>query len=376
MNGMLMWAGIALAVIVAAVGAFIFLINRLMKLGFIQRFGGSKKSHKILLSIVIIVAGFAICSIWMSAINAIIVLLHVILIWAICDLIMFIIRKVTKRDIAREINAIAAIVITVAYLCSCYYMLFHVWQTNYSLTTLKTLGSLRIVQFADSHVGTSFSGKELIKYVEEINSCNPDVVLITGDFVDDSTSFVDMKDACEALSHLETKYGVYFSFGNHDKGYGDNSSRGYDGTMLISQLEANGVTVLQDDIILVDDLFYIVGRQDKSEETQRGSSRLSAQEIMASLDDSKYVIFMDHQPNDYDNEEAAGCDLVLSGHTHGGQLLPVNEVGVWIGANDKTYGYERRSGTDFIVTSGISDWEILFKSGCKSEFVVIDVTDV
>ena len=66
-------------------------------------------------------------------------------------------------------------------------------------------------------------------------------------------------------------------------------------------------------------------------------------------------------------------DLVLSGHTHGGQLFPFNNLGKWLGFNDAIYGYERLDNTDFIVTSGISDWELLFKTGCRSEFVVIDI---
>ena len=85
------------------------------------------------------------------------------------------------------------------------------------------------------------------------------------------------------------------------------------------------------------------------------------------------MIVIDHQPADYDNQTKTEVDLVLSGHTHGGQLFPFNRVGKWIGANDLIYGYEKRAKTDFIVTSGISDWAIKFKTGCRSEYVVIDV---
>ena len=92
--------------------------------------------------------------------------------------------------------------------------------------------------------------------------------------------------------------------------------------------------------------------------------------LLAQVSSDRYTIVLDHQPNDYANEAAAGADLVLSGHTHGGQLIPITKVGEWIGANDATYGYERRENTDFIVTSGISAWSILFKTGCKSEYVV------
>ena len=87
----------------------------------------------------------------------------------------------------------------------------------------------------------------------------------------------------------------------------------------------------------------------------------------------KNSIVLDHQPHDYDAQTAAGVDLVLSGHTHGGQLFPVNYMGEWTGENDKTYGLEKREHTNFIVTSGISDWAIKFKTGCKSEYVVINI---
>lgn len=97
------------------------------------------------------------------------------------------------------------------------------------------------------------------------------------------------------------------------------------------------------------------------------------EELVSGLDKNKFIIVMDHQPNDYEKEAKARVDLVLSGHTHGGQLFPLNKVGEWIGANDKTYGIERRGQTNFVVTSGLSDWAIRFKTGTKSELVVIDV---
>ena len=100
---------------------------------------------------------------------------------------------------------------------------------------------------------------------------------------------------------------------------------------------------------------------------------MAASELMRGLDETKYVIMLDHQPNDYAAEAEAGADLVLSGHTHGGHIFPAGLIGLWTGANDRTYGSERRGNTDFYVTSGISGWGIPFKTGCISEFVVIDI---
>ena len=67
--------------------------------------------------------------------------------------------------------------------------------------------------------------------------------------------------------------------------------------------------------------------------------------------------------------------MVLSGHTHGGQLIPLKQIAelTGVGGNDKIYGTEHNINSDFIVTSGISDWEISFKTGCFSEYVIIDI---
>ena len=97
------------------------------------------------------------------------------------------------------------------------------------------------------------------------------------------------------------------------------------------------------------------------------------EELTAGLDPEKFSIVLDHQPHDYDAQVAAGVDLVLSGHTHGGQLIPLNRMGEWLGLDDKSYGMEKRGNTSFVVTSGISDWVIQFKTGCRSEYVVIDI---
>ena len=138
---------------------------------------------------------------------------------------------------------------------------------------------------------------------------------------------------------------------------------------IVVELEKNGVVVLEDEATLVNDSFYVIGRKDKREE-----GRKSVSDLVAGLDPEKYMILLDHQPADYDAEAAAGVDLVLSGHTNGGQIFPFNYVGEWMGVHDRTYGYEKRKGTDFIVNSGIADWSLAFKTGMKSEYVVISIS--
>lgn len=244
--------------------------------------------------------------------------------------------------------------------------------TPYALESDKLDGSLRVVQISDSHIGATFHADGFSEYIEEINALSPDVVVVTGDFVDDDTTKEDALGACAALGKLNTKYGVFFVYGNHDKGYYSAESRGWTYAELRDALIANGVEILEDEARLIDDRFYIVGRRDRSD-GRYGGARKSADTLLQPLDKSKYIILLDHQPADFDAEAAAEANLVLCGHTHGGQFIPINHVGEWIGENCLRYGHETRENTDFIVSSGISNWTFKFKTGCVSEYAVIDI---
>lgn len=368
----MLWSTVFISALVAVVMGFLYLVSRFYKFGLVEKISKGNKKTKIAVSILTVILLVAVLFLTMGFVNAVVCMLYLAAFWLLCDLLYLILKKLGKGSFKYDYIGILAMVVTVIYLSIGWFLVHHVWQTHYTIETDKEVGSLRIIQFADSHIGTTFDGKGLEKYVDEMQALNPDVVLITGDFVDDDTSKEDMIHACMALGELKTTYGIYYVFGNHDKGYYGKEYRGYSGDDLIAELKKNKVTVLQDETVLIDDRFYIIGRQDLSEE-ERNESRASMAELVKPLDRHKFIIVMDHQPHDYVNQVKADVDLVLSGHTHGGQLFPITYVGEWIGANDKTYGYEKRSNTNFIVTSGISDWAIQFKTGCKSEFVVIDV---
>lgn len=368
----IMWTIIFLLIIASMVSGLIYLVSRVYKTDFIEKTSKGKKSLRILISILLVIAVFAAVWFAMGNMNAIVCLIHLVVFWILSDLLLLIIKKKRKKSFKRYYGGALAALITVAYLGTGYFMAHHVWRTDYTVETNKVAGNIRIIQFADSHVGTTFNGQEFETYVKKMQEENPDVVLITGDFVDDDTSKEDMIAACKALGTLKTTYGIYYSFGNHDKGYYGPQYRGYSGQDLIKELTKNNVKVLQDESVLIDNRFYIIGRQDRFEE-QYSSGRAGIIDLVKDLDKDKYMIVMDHQPHDYKDEADAKVDLVLSGHTHGGQLFPINFIGELIKENDRTYGYEKRQSTDFIVTSGISDWAIDFKTGCKSEYVVIDV---
>ena len=313
-------------------------------------------------------------------INAVICLIHLFVFWIVGDGIFYVIRKIRKKPFRRYYAGAVAILFTIGWLSVGWYQAHHVWEKDYTIKTDKEVGTIRIALLSDSHTGTTFHAEGFAKHMKEIEAQNPDVVLVAGDFVDDDTTKEDMIGCCKALGETKTKYGVYYVFGNHDKGYYGDAYRGYSGQDLVDELEANGVIVLQDERVLIDDRFYIIGRQDRSEEASFGdkaaTGRASMEELTADLDPTKFSIVMDHQPDDYDNQEKAGVDLVVSGHTHGGQLWPLMDIEriPGLGPDDCVYGFEKRGDTNFIVTSGISDWAIKFKTGCRSEYVIIDVS--
>lgn len=367
-----MWTLIFGGILLGTLLSMAYVVSRFARFSIVHKIAKEKKIIRYVIGFAAVVLILLGTGFTMGAINAMICLMHLMIIWLVCDGCNKLVEKKRKKEFARYYAGIGAIAVTVVYLICGWYLANHVWRTEYTLATDKAVGNLRIVQFADSHVGTTFDGEGFAEHVKAMQAENPDVVVVTGDYVDDDTTKEDMIAACRALGTLNTTYGVYYAFGNHDKGYYGSEFRGYSGEDLIAELEKNNVTVLQDESVLLDNRFYLIGRQDRSEE-QKGSSRASMQELTAGLDFSKYSIVLDHQPHDYEAQAASGVDLVLSGHTHGGQLFPVNYVGEWTGENDKTYGLETRNNTNFIVSSGISDWAIQFKTGCKSEYVVIDV---
>ncbi len=410
----MMWLIILGLVLAAVVAGLVYISKCFRRFGIIRRIAGDRKWLRRLLAVLPLLV-FFICAVF-DTVNSIIVLLHLIMFSLVADglyalwraFVRHIRRNVREQrpgrpeadaecadaedalarsDATRDAEdekqrsgkmaqeeyrpywrGIFVICFTAIYLSVCWYLAHHVWITRYDLTTEKSLGqeSLKVVLIADSHTGATFDGDGFAKEMERVQKENPDIVLIAGDFVDDGTSRKDMIRCCRALGELKTTYGIYYSFGNHDKGYFRGRSFSYE--EMTAELRANDVTVLEDEAVLVNDSFYIIGRKDRSEE-----SRMDMQELVKDLDREKYMIVIDHQPNDYKAEAEAGVDLVVSGHTHGGQLIPITFIGEWIGVNDSTYGYKKKEATDFVVTSGISDWAIRFKSGTKSEFVVMQI---
>ena len=370
---MTMWIIIAWTSIAFIVTAIFYLGAKVPDLLAGDTLAGWGKFKQFSLGLLITLGFTGIIALCIDFINALVCVLYLAMIWCVSDFVFWLIAKFANITFEHYYSGWTAIVISVLSLSIGWYLNHHIWQTDYELTTNKPVADFKIAMFADSHIGTTFNADEFAKHLKTIEAQNPDILVVAGDYVDDDTSKEEMIKASKALGEMKIRHGVYFVSGNHDKGYYGAAHRGFSEQDLTDELQKNGVVVLHDETVLIDNSFYIIGRKDFSEVKEQRGLRLSMEELTANLDKDKYIIVLDHQPTDYENQAKSEVDLVLNGHTHGGQLFPFNQVGKWIKANDLVYGHEKRNKTDFIVTSGISDWAIKFKTGTKSEYVIINI---
>ena len=361
-----MWVFGVLLIVISILIVLFFVVTTKELIKFFNQYF-TKESLSITLSLLVI--ALLIALIFLSPSNVIVFYIHLFAFIAITRLICFFINKNKEKKINSLETLIIGTIITIVYMIIGVICFYNVKRTDYNINTLKNIsGDFNIIQIADAHLGYTMSAQRFNKYIEEINELNSDVVVITGDLIDDNTPYEDMVEGAKGLGNLKTKYGVYFVYGNHDKGY--YNRRNYTDKELREELKKNNIIILEDDYIELDNNVVIVGRQDS-----QVLNRKDMQELVKDIDvNNKYVVVLDHEPTDYDNEEKAKVDLVLSGHTHGGQVIPLGILGEILGPNDKTYGIEKRGDTSFIVSSGISDYGMTIKTGAISEYNYIKIS--
>jgi len=223
----------------------------------------------------------------------------------------------------------------------------------------KNLKSLRIVGISDMHLGYGIGKNELQKWVELINEEKPDIVLIGGDIIDSSLRPVKEENLGEVIKQIKTRYGVYTILGNHEYISGAGES--------IKFFKDAGITVLRDSVALVDNTFYVVGRDDRS-----NPNRKPLADLMSSLDKTKPILLLDHQPYNLEEAEKNGVDFQFSGHTHRGQIWPISLVTDLI--YEDSYGSLKKGDTHIYVSSGIGIWGGKFRIGTQSEYVVVNMS--
>ena len=227
------------------------------------------------------------------------------------------------------------------------------------------LDGLRIVTFSDGHLSPTYGGRRFERLVEIVNAQRPDVVAIVGDLVDGD---VDQLAADAApLADLVSEQGVFFVTGNHEYLV--------DTTAWLRHLPTLGVEVLRNERVPIRRgaaSFDLAGIDDRTA-ADSGPAGHGA-DIDAALDgrdDAVPVVLLAHQPVQVEQARAAGVDLQLSGHTHGGQLWPFDYV-VRLD-QPAVEGLSRHGDTQLYVTSGAGYWGPPMRIGARPEVTVVEL---
>ena len=163
----------------------------------------------------------------------------------------------------------------------------------------------------------------------------------------------------EELSQLHAPLGVFAITGNHEF---------YSGVPeeINKYLRAAGVRMLHDSVALVDNSFYLVGRDDRT-----NPNRMKLSELVKGLQPDLPKILLDHQPYALEQACENDIDLQISGHTHNGQFFPGNLFVKRI--FEVAHGYKKKGKTHFYVSSGLGIWGPLYRIGTQSELVEIQL---
>jgi hypothetical protein len=216
---------------------------------------------------------------------------------------------------------------------------------------------LTIVFMADLHFRDLTSGRLLEELSAKVNIKKPDLILVGGDFLEGDRRDEDTGRYERAFRRMTSKYGIYGVPGNHE---------GFSRTGTAGFLERAGIRFLQDEVVTVDDALALAGRKDA-----RSRNRKSVAALLSASRQDLPVILLAHRPTEFDEARGAGVDIQLSGHTHHGQLFPVNLV--TRRQYDLSWGHLERGGAHLFVTSGVQGWGPPVRTVGASEILVIHV---
>jgi len=221
-------------------------------------------------------------------------------------------------------------------------------------------GCLRLVAVSDLHLGSAFRLGRLKKIVNMINSLEPDLIFLAGDIMDEAISPSQMKMAADILTKLKARLAIVAIPGNHET-YSQKEK-------ALEEITGGRLRVLADEKVVLENRIVIIGRRDRAIES-RGERRKKIEELLGKLEGSPPLFLLDHQPWHLEEAEKAGIDLQVSGHTHAGQLFPLNFLNRRI--YEKYWGYHRRGQTHYYISCGVGTWGPPLQTAARPEIVLL-----
>ena len=233
--------------------------------------------------------------------------------------------------------------------------------SDYQITIPKknsNIEKLRVAFISDIHIHQRLRLSYIEKFVGELNKLKPDIVLFGGDIVEGDGENETSQDMELTFSKIKSKYGSFGVVGNHEF---------YGGQQNGEFFRKAGITMLYDTVIKIDESFYLAGRYD-----EHFRHRKSINELLGNFTPDLPVFLLDHRPTQLQQVSKTPVDVQFSGHTHNGQLFPINYIIHNI--YELGWGYNKIGNTHFFVSSGLRLWGPPVKTAGKSEIMLVDFT--
>lgn len=228
---------------------------------------------------------------------------------------------------------------------------------NLNSSKLSKNEKIKIAFISDLHIGSMSSDKLIRKTIDMIISANPDILICGGDIIDDEPQ--DILKLKQWFSAIKTPLGKYCVLGNHESYFGKNKS-----SNIIKSL---GLTLLKNDSLKIKNNIMLTGI-----DYSRSTDSKKELSLLKTFTENNYNILLKHVPTPPDTF-CEQTDLMLSGHTHKGQIFPFNFFVRMI--HKYMYGlYSLDENSYIYVSSGSGYWEIPLRIMARPEVVIINVS--
>lgn len=281
-------------------------------------------------------------------------------------------------------GAICALLILLLSACGIFHAKY-IKTTSYDVIINKTIPertSMKVVLLADTHFGYNAGVLHARELVRKINKQKPDLVCIAGDIFDNEYDAIRNPEKLEkTLRGIKSTYGVYACWGNHDLNeeilagftfkHKDGDLSDIKDPRMKKFLKDSNIHILEDESVLINDQFYVIGRKDASLTEKIHETRKAPAQLTEKLNRDKPIIMIDHQPKELQELADAGVDLDLCGHTHNGQTFPGNFTIKLMWENP--CGLLSKDNMTNITTSGAGVWGPAMRIGTDSEICSINI---
>ena len=212
------------------------------------------------------------------------------------------------------------------------------------------LHGLTITQISDMHVGRFTSGRVLREVVRIVNELRTDLVLLTGDLINDAIA--DLDHGLDLVRSMQASHGVYLIEGNHDLIE--------NGPEFERRMKDSGIPFLLDESVVITvrgTALQLLGLSwTRARENRDVAIAAAVRQLLNQRQPESFPILLAHHPHAFDAAAAASVPLTLAGHTHGGQLMLNEQYGFGPALFRYWSGLYTKGASKLIVSNGVGNW--------------------